>query len=247
MKIETGTRTFQMMSFMLAGAVACGSAFLATAEELPDGKTLIHQYFEACGGKAALEGLKNQRQKGKMMLTDMGLQAKYLAYTEPPNHYNESDFQGIAVKMGDSNGIAWSVNPFSGNTAQKNDGSRSIDAVLRSLDAYEKFECVGEETIGEAACYKVEMTHATRPALTVYFDQKSGYLIQIVGSNGVKRTFGDYKPVGNVTVPHKMAVTGDEVNFEITYESVEFNVDIPEGQFDLPPEIQAIQNDKGER
>jgi outer membrane lipoprotein-sorting protein len=63
------------------------------------------------------------------------------------------------------------------------------------------------------------------------------------GHTGPK-TLSDYKKVDGITVAHKLTQAGGENNIEIIIEKMTFNVDIPAGQFDLPPEIKAIQENK---
>ena len=70
---------------------------------------------------------------------------------------------------------------------------------------WDKAETVAEETVGEAACYKVVLTPAEGDPLTAWFDKETGLLVQEelpvpqMGTS-MTTTYGDYREVDGVKV-----------------------------------------------
>jgi hypothetical protein len=54
--------------------------------------------------------------------------------------------------------------------------------------------------------------------------------------------FSDYRDVEGTKVPFMTEMTSPQFAFEIKLDSIEYNVDIPSDNFDLPQEIKALVN-----
>ncbi len=234
MKIFTAVLTLAFATF----------AFVSTAVDLPRATALYAKYLVAVGGRSALVKVKSRVDHGGITLPDMGMEATYTAYTEPPNELNISDFSGTGiVKNGTTGGVSWTINPFQGNSKRPNAWPAEIFP-FTNLDLLARTaKTLGEEEVDGKAAYKVEFTLPDGGPLMVYFDKESGFVVASETKNPddtVARTvLGDYKKVGDVMIPHMLRIEG-AMTLEIISETIELNAEIPAGTFDMPEEIKAL-------
>ena len=67
------------------------------------------------------------------------------------------------------------------------------------------------------------------------------------GTFQVELYFSDYKKTGKILSAHKINMhLNGELNQEITIDSIENNIEIPDGTFDLPEEIKTLITQKEE-
>ncbi len=218
---------------MMAVVLCC--AGVAHAE--PTGADLIAKYFEASGGKDKMAAVKSRIDTGTFMLVDMGMEATYTNTVAPPNSLMALDFGGSVVMNGVTDGVAWSVNPFQGNSKTEGADDAEIFPTLGLIEAAPIAKCTGEEDVDGAACYKVEVESPEFGAMTYWFDKETGLLAKFVAGNGATTMFGDYKEVDGLTLPHKIAQSGGEFNLEMTLTKVEIDPEIEDGTFDIPDEV----------
>lgn len=213
---------------------------LASAQDLPSADDVIAKYYEATGGEEKMHAVKSMVQKGKLSLTDMGMEAAYTDYTQPPNSVNESDFAGMGVvKNGVTDGVTWSVNPFQGNGANKTGARAFIFPLLYWKLGGAEAEVSGEADLDGTGAYKVSMKPADEPASTLYFGKDSGLLIQIDQGDQVTK-LRDHKAIDGITVPHTIVQEGGEFNITITIDSIEINGEIPAEKLSMPEDIKAL-------
>jgi len=232
---------FRVTPIFVAAFVWAGTSF---AEDLPKPADLVKKYHTAIGGKEAMAKVKSRIDKGKLVLPDMGMEAVYTAYTEPPNELNISDFGGMGVvKNGQSAGVAWSINPFQGNTKQATTEPAEIFSFANLDQITEGAKTLGEEDLNGKLAYKTESTLPNGNPLTVFFDKESGFIVASENKNDDGSTgrvvFSDYKKVGDVQLPHTLRIEG-AMTLEIISDSIELNAEIPADTFDLPEEIKAL-------
>lgn len=227
--------------------VPMGTASAATGEEV------IANYIKAIGGEAAIKKIKNRVTKGSFSLPDMGIEAAMTNIVSPPNMWNEVNVEamGMVVLQGKSGDVVWSINPMEGSKILEGGEKAamlrqsSIEPYLNWKDFFASAEVAGEEDVDGDACYKVVLTPKDGDAETVYFSKASGLITQTTGSQqGMEVTskVGDYKEVDGVKIAHSIVSEGGAMNITITYDSIEQNVDIEDGKFDVPEEIKALQN-----
>ena len=232
---------FRMALMFVAAFTLAGTP---VAEDHPKPADLVKKYHAAIGGKEAMAKVKSRIDKGKLVVPDMGMEAVYTAYTEPPNELNISDFSGMGiVKNGQSNGVAWSINPFQGNTKQATTEGAEIFS-FADLDQFvEGAKTLGEDDFNGKPAYKTEFTLPDGKPLTVFFDKESGLILASENKNedgsAGRVVFSDYKKVGDVQLPHALRIEG-AMSLEIISETIELNAAIPAGTFDLPEEIKAL-------
>ncbi len=217
----------------LMAMVAC-CAGVAQAE--PSGGDLIAKYFEASGGKDKMAAVKSRVDTGTFMLVDMGMEATYSNTVAPPNSLMALDFDGTIVQNGVTDGVAWSVNPFQGNSKTEGASDSTIFPFLALADAGPVAKVAGEEEVEDAACHKVEVA-GPDGSLTVWFDKETGLISKSVDDSGSTTLFSDYKEAGGLTVPHKIVQSGGEFNLEMTLTKVEIDAKMEDGTFDIPEEV----------
>lgn len=219
-----------------------------------DADEIIAKYIKAIGGEAAIKKLKNRVTKGTLGVPDMGIEAAMTVIVEPPNVWNEINIEAMGMVMvnGKSGDVCWSLDPMQGNRILEGGEAltaarqAAIEPFLNWKDHFESAEADGEEEVDGDACYKVVMTPAEGDAETVFFSKDSGLIVQTVGIQQgmeVTTTVGDYKEVDGVKLAHSRSSTGGQMNLIFSFDSIEHNVDIEDGKFDLPEEIKALQSE----
>jgi hypothetical protein len=147
--------------------------------------------------------------------------------------------------------VAWQNNPqmglrrLDGNEARMAVRGGWLDPFSGWKDLWEKAETVAEETLGEAACYKVVLTPSEGEPLSAWFDKETGLLAQEelaipqMGASIVTK-FSEYREVDGVKTAHRIDQEGP-MPFVIEYTVVRYNVDdIPEGTFEVPEGIKNM-------
>lgn len=218
------------------------------------GDAFISKYIDAIGGEKAIGKIKNRVVKGTFALPDMGMTATMETYLAPPNSLSIINIDGMGeVVTGVSNGVAWRMHFMEGNAilegAEKDRALRQglIEELVEWKKWYETAECVAVEKVGEAEAYKVVMTPKEGEPSTIYFDKESGLIIQRESTqDGMPSTatVTDYRKVDGLLLSHKTVISG-MMTFEITYDSIEHNVDLASDRFDLPDEIKALMGEEG--
>ena len=64
-----------------------------------------------------------------------------------------------------------------------------------------------------------------------------------MGQVKLERYFADYKDVAGVLVPHRLRLQLGGLTRVITYEKIEYNIDMPENRFEPPAEINLAIDD----
>lgn len=250
------SRTSLAMRTLGFAGVVCGVVALLlsapASAELPKAETLIQKHVEAAGGADAIKKLENRVSKGKVVLPDMGMEGVMTSYQIPPTEgYIEVEFEGMGVvKNGTHKDTAWEVNPMTGAKVMEGvDKAMAfrqvpLDPFINWKDRFEKVETVEEDTTGEQPLYKVELTRKDGGSEFAYFDKETGLVQKIEAKNSmgmtIVRPFGDYKEVDGVMVAHQTGSHGGMYKIDITFETIEHNVDIPAETFDFPPEIKTV-------
>jgi len=246
----TGKRILAGM-LVVAGLVA--PATMVSAQDTPSADEIFDSYLKAIGGESALKKVENRVMEGTFSLPAMGMEATMKTYIAPPNYYSEIVMDAFGtIKRGIADGVAWEINTMQGNRIlegeEKSEMKRqaSLAEYANWKDHYESAEVLGEDTLGEEAVYKVELTpKGSASPTTVFFSKESGLIIggEGTGPQGmpITSTIGDYKEVDGIKIPHSIENSGGQFDISITFTAVEHNADIPEGTFALPEEIKAVQ------
>lgn len=235
------------------------SAGLAqAASDMPTGEVLIEKFLEVTGGVKAHDNVKSSHAVGSFSLPAMGLSASIEVWTEAPNRtYTliESDTFGT-ISEGYDGEVAWESNMMSGTKVKEG----VEEAVARRgaqaspwsswKDWYQSATTTGSAAIEGQDCWIVEMlpNEGEGEVEKYYFAKESGLLLKnemaLNSEMGVVNTESypsDYRKAGELMVPFKLRqILMGMQEMEITFETQEYNVDVPAGTFDLPDEVKAL-------
>ena len=238
--------------------LACGLCLVlaapATAGDLPSPEELFAKHAAAIGGDA-VEEVKNMAAEFTFSMPAMGVSTNGESYMERPDKTYSMislvSMGGSDFESGVNGDIAWQNNPQMGLRLLEGNEKRMalrgawLDPFAGWSDLWDKAETVGEETVGEAACYKIVLTPADGEPLTAWFDKETGLHVQEelavpqMGSS-VITTFSDYRDISGMKLAHRIEQEG-MMAFTIEYTTVRYKVDdLPEDIFELPQGIKDM-------
>jgi len=229
----------------------------AADDKLLPGEEVFDKYIEASGGLDAHRSLHNLYMKGTFKMSQAGITASITTYSAEPNlMYSKIESTGLGfIESGYNGEVVWEKSLMAGPRIKE--GEEKLDAQRDSLfqweirwrEIYSKAETVGIEPVNDAPCYKIKMTPKDDSApVFLYFDKKSFLIVKMersfatqMGSVSAEIFLSDYRKVADILAPFftKTSFMGQEMI--MTFESVEANVKLPKGIFDLPEEIKALQ------
>lgn len=227
------------------------------AAALPDAQTILDRFVEVTGGQGAYGDRHSQVVHGQMEVGGPGggLSGKLTIYQDSGNNYYTSiDVPGIGLmESGVTNGVAWENSALQGarikTGAEKAQAIRvaTMNASADWRELFPKVETVGIETIDGEQAYSVLMTPESGGAQTIHFSVSSGLALRTdlvaasqFGELPMQQTLADYKEFGGVLLPTTMTERIAGQTIRLTLESVETNVAIPAGRFDLPDAVKAL-------
>jgi len=241
---------FRTTIALLIVLLAVGSALA----DLPTGEEVMAKRIEALGGETALARHHNSLMKGKMSISGVDMAATI--YSASPNLlYTLFESEMIGKMESGCNGeVAWDMSTMQGATVKEGEElekalfQAAFSPELRWRERYTSVDVQGEEEIDGTACYKVVLTPTVGDTTTAYVDAETWLMVRTetvsnsdMGSISIVANPSDYREVDGVKVPFsmKMVLMGAQ-EMTTTMDSVEFNVEIPEGTFDLPAEIREL-------
>lgn len=235
---------------LLIALIAVGSALA----DLPTGEEVMKKNIEELGGETALARHHNCLMKGKMSIS--GVEMEVTIYAAEPNlRYMifESDMIG-KMESGCNGEAAWDLSVMQGASVKEGaDLEKALfeacfNAELRWRDRYSSVDVQAEEEIEGTACYKVVLTPTVGEPITAYIDRETWLTVKTetvdispMGEISIVNNLSDYRVVDGIKMPFRMRmVLMGAQEMITTIESAEFNVEIPEGVFDVPAEIQEL-------
>jgi zinc protease len=244
-------RTAMILSAVLGLSVRAASA----ADPLPTADTVLDQYIEATGGKAAYEKLKNRVAKGTIEVTGAGLKGTItLKEAAPGQRFVEVDIEGVGKSTEGTDGtVAWTVSTLTGDRVL--DGEEKNHAILEAIfngelnwkKKYEKVECTGIEVVEGKPAYKIVLTPKEGKPVVHFYDKNSHLIVKAVvtqkspmGEITAESIPSDYKKVDGILISHsaKQKVLTQEIVMKIT--EIKHNVDLPADTFKTPAAIQEL-------
>jgi hypothetical protein len=227
----------------------------ATAPALPPADEVLDAYVEATGGRAAYEQLRTVVMRGTISLPQMGLEGSLIVYNAPPRKaYAAFELPGLGKTERATDGeVAWERSAATG--ARVLDGQERAEMLRQSTFAAElkwrelfaSVETVALEEVDGSPAYKLVFTTPEGTAESRYFDVESRLLVRTemvmntqMGEIPVKSRYLDYRREGPFLVPTRMEQEAVNVLQVMVFDRVEHDADIPDGTFDVPPEIKAL-------
>ena len=245
-----------MIGWVIAACLAAASPIPGTAADLPAADGIIDAYIEATGGADAYAGHRNWVGKGVFEMAAMGLKASVTTYFASPDlSYTliESDMIG-RMESGSVDGVYWEKSLMGGariKTGEEKAAAQreaTFDKWTKWRDLYETARTVGTEEIDGAVCHLVEMTPKEGRPETFYFDAETHLLVKHafsveteMGVVSMEAYMTDYRETGGILVPftsRQVLMGMQEIVF--SFDSIEYDTELPDGIFDLPADIQAL-------
>jgi len=243
----------QVRAALIAALLVPSFAAVATAQALPDAKSLMEKHNAAVGGRAALDGHTSVKMSGTMEIAAMGLSAAVEVFRAKPNKYLQriSISQLGEVLSGYDGKTGWGINPgappqiMEGEALESHKANADFFAGLQDLASYAKAETVELTDWQGKKCYKVNATRGTREG-TQYFDAATGLLAGFVvvvptpqGPTETSTIFVEYADFGGFKMAKRIEQRTPQFTSVISFSSVEYDKVDP-ATFDLPASVKAM-------
>jgi hypothetical protein len=242
----------KLVAFLLA---CLGTTSLVFGADLPSGESLIQRCIEKEGGAKAIARAQNAIMTGTVELTGHNISGPLLIYQQGDKSYTSIELAGIGkIEEGFDGEVAWESNVLQGPRVKDGEELEAAKRASRMSvladwkEYYKSAVTTGAETVGGKPAWKVEMTptHGST-AEQFFFEEDSGLLVKMtqtlptsMGNIPVEMTIGDYRDVDGIQTPFLMTQSAMSQNMALHIEKVTYNVEMPEGRFDLPPDVKAI-------
>jgi outer membrane lipoprotein-sorting protein len=227
-----------------------------TAAELPKAETVLDQYVEAIGGKAANETIKNRTASGTVEIAAANIKGTITVQAAAPNQIVAVMDLGAVGKTTEATDgkSAWMLSPLIGDRlleGEEKDAfvfSAGFHKDVHWKEAYQKVECTGIEDVDGKPAYKVVLTPKVGKPVTQFFDKASHLKVKEVatqktfmGEITAETYYGDYKKVDGVLMPFSITqkALGQEVGMKFT--EVKHNVALPADTFKRPASLDQAE------
>lgn len=240
------------MTIRLLVAAALALPFSVVAADVPTLDEVLEKHFQARGGLDAIRAVDSYRSTGTMNMA--GTQMPYVTEAKRPGklrvEFTAQGMTGIQAVDGDS---GWQVMPFMGILEPAPMGAddlrnfrnqADIDGPLVDWQAKgHQVEVVGPGEVDGADVVTLKITLAGGGEILSHLDAQRWLDLKWQISttmNGqparVAVTFGDYRQVGDLTLPHSMnqAIEGMPGVQAFVIERYEMNADIDDARFAMP-------------
>lgn len=239
--------TKRVLVAMLFALAAFSPAF--AQDKTPTADQILDKYYQAIGGKAAVEKLNSRVSKGTLELPAMGISGSLEGYAKAPNkNITIISLEGVGeFKQGFTGTEAWSLNPMEGMKTLSGD---ELDTAKRDADFYSnikikenfpKLEVKGTEKVGDKTAYVIVGTPAKGAPEKFYFDTQSGLLLRRdserqtgQGLFHIEATMEDYKDVDGVKIPFTVKQSNEAQSFVIKFSEIKHNVPVDDAKFNKP-------------
>jgi zinc protease len=218
--------------------------------DLPTAETVLNQYIEATGGKAAYEKLKNRVSIGTIELPAANIKGTLKLTQAAPNQallFFELGPAGGETRRGTDGKTAWEISTLLGERDLDGD---ERDTFIRDTnfykellwkDLYTKVECVGIEDVNGKPAYKIVLTPKSGKPITEYYDKTTHLVVKQtsttaspMGEITVETVPSDFKTVDGVLIPFTATqkVLTQEIVMKLT--EIKHNVNLPADAFKRP-------------
>ncbi len=231
-------------------AVTLAPPELKTVEEVLDAS------LAAQGGRDRMAPIKSKRQIGRISIPQANVSGSFTIVNAPPrSSHTTLELQGVGKMLeGVRDDFAWEANPMTGarivgdsELASKLRES-TFHADLMWKDLFPTRELVGVVEFAGQRAYKVALTPADGDMQTRYFATdtllplgRQMTMESQMGKVAAEESYSDYRDVNGMKFPFKIVQSMAGQTMEMQVDSVELDVELPPGTFDIPEEIKALQ------
>lgn len=211
------------------------------------------------------EWVKSMRMSGSMSMPSQGIEAKLnIVMATGQGMYFEMEIPGLgSFEQGVAGDVVWSNNIMEGPKVL--DGKQATQ-MQQQMDFYadlhwdkyfQTISYIGEETITmpdgtEVKTYNLELVSLEDGSVSNRFydietglNIKASSTVEIAGGGQVPTTSYnmDFRDVEGMMFPFKTISSSGPMEQIMTFESVEVNVDLQDGELDLPEDIKELVED----
>jgi hypothetical protein len=251
-------RSFALAAIAILSSLA-GPARPARAQappDLPKAETILEQFIEATGGRAAYDKLKNRTTKATIELAGAALKGTVSATHAEPNRLVTVTELGPVGKIvqGTDGNSAWFLSSVLGDRLLQGEEKAAFlhlavfDKDTRWKELYEKAECTGIEDVNGKPAYRVVLTPKSGKPVTRYFDKvshlgvkESMTQVSAMGEITVEFYPSDYKKVDGILMPFAVTQTVLGQTIEMKMTEVHHNVDLPADTFKMPVSLEKTE------
>ena len=230
-----------------------------TAQQLPSAKEVLNRFVEVTGGIEAYRAIRTMRGEGTISIPQAGINGKIKVIQKHPDRsLAKITLPGFGDQLQGYDGkTAWEMSTMEGGRIIEGDEADQLkhDADYRRIYEPERFykemKCTGIEKVGEARCHVVRLVKQNGLEQTDYYDVESGLHVKSIidtvtkmGNLKIETRIQEYKDVDGIKTAHKVEqILPNGMSVIVTMDKIEYNVELPEDAFDLPPEIQELLSD----
>lgn len=219
----------------------------AGAAPAPTVDDIINKYLSAAGGADTMKKITSRVMKGTLMA--MGSESAIELYTKAPNkrvsisHMSPTSdsytaFDGTVGWLGNTGRAPREMSPTEAFAA-------SLDAdfylVAHLKETFPQLRRGRPMEVAGMMCETISGTRPGQPAVTFYFDQKTGLLDRMVryadtpmGRMPTQIDYADYREVDGVKTPWRWTLARTNGRFTIQLKEVKNNVPIDDAKFAKP-------------
>jgi photosynthetic reaction center cytochrome c subunit len=213
----------------------------------PPADQLFEKYLKAIGGAAAVEKIDSRAMKGTITFGDRNVPIdiygkapdKRISITHTPDGDSITAFDGHEGWLGAPKRPVREMHGPDIDAAAM-DADLHFPAHLKNM--FTETEIRGTEKIGDEEAVLVVGQREGKPALHLYFDEKSGLLVRLVrfaetplGRLPTQIDYADYREAGGTKIPFRWTLARPSGRFTIQISKVEENVPVDDAKFEKPP------------
>lgn len=215
----------------------------------PNVNQVIDSYLRAVGGEAAFAKFTTRIRQGTTEIVGLPGQGQVEEYYKAPNKMMiKLTLPAIGtIQYGYDGTSGWRRDPVSGliDVHDKELSDLAFESMfnseVRPRERYGKLELIGLKKARGNDAYLVVGTPAKLPAEQLYFDAKSGLLVQIVVSRATEAGqvsdevfLDDYREIDNVKIPYREQHKSSGLTYIVRFTSIKHNIPIDESTFRKP-------------
>jgi photosynthetic reaction center cytochrome c subunit len=208
---------------------------------------ILNQYFQALGGRAALERVTTRVMKGTL-IAQGGMKAPLEVFEKAPNK-TLTIFRAPqgTNQMGFDGAVGWTKTPEQGlreEAGQQLDFIRSEAEFYKELklkDRYSKLTLLGLVQLDNREAYVIEAAPQRGQPERLYFDRQNGLLVRMdLGLNlgqekmRMQMYFEDYRAVDGVKLPFAIRRARPGFTYTYQFDEIKLNVPLDDSRFNKP-------------
>jgi hypothetical protein len=219
------------------------------APALPTSEQLIDKYWQALGGRAAIEKAKTRVMKGSQIASSNASSMPFEISQSAPNKFVIMLTTPQAVIARGYNGTtAWMKTPrgqleLTGADLEQMKRNADFYWMLKLKELTKELRVTGKDKIGEREAYVLTARIAPNHTERYYFDTQTGLLLRaitledtMIGWIPEQTDYEDYRDVDGVKMPFtvRQSYVDPWIGWTRKFTEIKFNAPVDEKKFDLP-------------